>query len=64
MPRIVHRALAMAAALLVASPLAHAGTSQEGYKACKVGGICTPATPIGAFVNGEMNGPMTLWGPV
>jgi hypothetical protein len=62
MPRIMHRALATAAALLFASPLAHAGTDQQGYKACKVGGICTSGTPIGAFVNGDLNGPMTLSG--
>jgi hypothetical protein len=60
MPRLVHRALAMAAALLVASPLTHAQKGlQHGYKACRVGGICTPGTSIGGtFINGGMNGPL------
>jgi hypothetical protein len=51
MPLFTRRALATAAALLVASPLAHAGVGQQGYKACKVGGICKPGVPVGFFPN-------------
>ena len=58
MPLFTRRALATAAALLVASPLAHAGVGQQGYKACKVGGICKPGVPVGFFPNPGLNGPL------
>lgn len=56
MPRFTRRALVTAAALLV--PLANAGVVQQGYKACKVGGICKPGVPVGFFPNTGLNGPL------